>query len=81
MKNSNVFHGQEIHLLKKHKSTIFPWSTHGRTGQKNKRHNSNFAKEIEFKKRFLEMALISLGIAGLSFVIGYLVNTIFNVAI
>lgn len=39
------------------------------------------AKEIEFKKRFLEMALISLGIAGLSFVIGYLVNTIFNVAI
>jgi VIT1/CCC1 family predicted Fe2+/Mn2+ transporter len=38
------------------------------------------AKEIEFKKRFLEMALISLGIAGLSFVIGYLVNTIFNVA-
>jgi VIT1/CCC1 family predicted Fe2+/Mn2+ transporter len=39
------------------------------------------AKEIQFKKRFLEMALISLGIAGLSFVIGYLVNTIFNVAI
>jgi VIT1/CCC1 family predicted Fe2+/Mn2+ transporter len=39
------------------------------------------AKEIEFKKRFLEMALISLGIAGLSFVIGYLVNTIFNAAI
>jgi VIT1/CCC1 family predicted Fe2+/Mn2+ transporter len=39
------------------------------------------AKEIEFKKRFLEMALISLGIAGLSFVIGYLVNTIFNVAV
>jgi VIT1/CCC1 family predicted Fe2+/Mn2+ transporter len=39
------------------------------------------AKEIEFKKRFLEMALISLGIAALSFVIGYLVNTIFNVAI
>jgi VIT1/CCC1 family predicted Fe2+/Mn2+ transporter len=38
------------------------------------------AKEIEFKKRFLEMALISLGIAGLSFVIGYLVNTIFNVS-
>lgn len=39
------------------------------------------AKEIEFKKRFLEMALISLGIAALSFVIGYLVNTIFNVAL
>ena len=39
------------------------------------------AKEIEFKERFLEMALISLGIAGLSFVIGYIVNTIFNVAI
>lgn len=37
------------------------------------------AKELEFKKRFLEMALISLGIAALSFVIGYLVNTIFNV--
>jgi VIT1/CCC1 family predicted Fe2+/Mn2+ transporter len=39
------------------------------------------AKEVEFKKRFLEMALISLGIAGLSFVIGYLVNTIFSVTI
>jgi VIT1/CCC1 family predicted Fe2+/Mn2+ transporter len=39
------------------------------------------AKEIKFKKRFLEMALISLGIAALSFVIGYLVNTIFNVTI
>jgi len=38
------------------------------------------AKEIEFKKRFLEMAIISLGIAALSFVIGYLVNTIFNVS-
>ena len=39
------------------------------------------AKELEFKKRFLEMALISLGIAALSFVIGYLVNTIFNVTV
>jgi VIT1/CCC1 family predicted Fe2+/Mn2+ transporter len=40
----------------------------------------SIAKELEFKKRFLEMALISLGIAGLSFAIGYLVNSIFNVA-
>ncbi len=39
------------------------------------------AKEIEFKKRFLEMTLISFGIATLSFIIGYVVNTIFNVTI
>jgi VIT1/CCC1 family predicted Fe2+/Mn2+ transporter len=34
-----------------------------------------------FKDRFLEMALISLGIACLSFVIGYLVKIVFNVEV
>lgn len=33
------------------------------------------AKDIPFRKRFLEMALISLGIAGLTFFIGFLVRT------
>jgi VIT1/CCC1 family predicted Fe2+/Mn2+ transporter len=39
------------------------------------------AKEVVFKDRFLEMALISLGIACLSFVIGYLVKIVFNVEV
>ena len=39
------------------------------------------AKEVMFKDRFLEMALISLGIACLSFVIGYLVKIVFNVEV
>jgi VIT1/CCC1 family predicted Fe2+/Mn2+ transporter len=32
------------------------------------------AREIPFKRRFLEMALISFGVAGLSFAIGYVVG-------
>jgi len=39
------------------------------------------AKGISFKKRFLEMALISLGITGLSFIIGYFVKIFLNVEI
>lgn len=39
------------------------------------------AKEIEFKKRFLEMALISLGVALLSFIIGYSVKLIFGIEV
>jgi len=39
------------------------------------------AKEISFKKRFLEMALISLGVAALSFGIGFLVSRIFNIQV
>lgn len=33
------------------------------------------ANDYNFKKRFLEMAIISIGVASLSFVIGYLVKT------
>jgi len=39
------------------------------------------AKDTPFKKRFLEMALISLSITGLTFVIGYLVRIFLNVEI
>ncbi|MEX2738336.1 MAG: VIT1/CCC1 transporter family protein [Candidatus Wukongarchaeota archaeon] len=38
-------------------------------------------KELSFKKRFSEMATISLGIAAISFCIGYLIRIIFNVDI
>jgi VIT1/CCC1 family predicted Fe2+/Mn2+ transporter len=34
----------------------------------------SIAKDISFSKRFVEMAVISLGIAGLTFIIGYLVK-------
>jgi len=37
------------------------------------------AKEIPFKKRFLEMALISLGIAAISFGIGVLIKIFFGI--
>jgi VIT1/CCC1 family predicted Fe2+/Mn2+ transporter len=36
-------------------------------------------KSISFKKRFLEMALISLGIAALTFVIGLFIRVFFSV--
>jgi len=39
------------------------------------------AKDIPFKKRFLEMALISLGVAALSFAIGFLVRIFLKVEI
>ena len=39
------------------------------------------AKNIGFKKRFLQMAAISLGVAGLSFVIGIGIERILNVSI
>lgn len=39
------------------------------------------AKDISFKKRFSEMALISLGIAGLSFGIGFVIRSFFNIDI
>jgi VIT1/CCC1 family predicted Fe2+/Mn2+ transporter len=39
------------------------------------------AKDLPFRKRFLEMAFISLGIAGLSFIIGILVRLFLNVDI
>jgi VIT1/CCC1 family predicted Fe2+/Mn2+ transporter len=37
------------------------------------------AKEISFRKRFSEMALISLGVAGLAFVVGYLARTLLHI--
>ena len=39
------------------------------------------AKEISFRKRFTEMTLIGLGIAALSFVIGFLVRTSLHIEI
>lgn len=39
------------------------------------------AKDISFKKRFSEMSLISLGIAGLSFGIGFVIRSFFNIDI
>jgi VIT1/CCC1 family predicted Fe2+/Mn2+ transporter len=33
------------------------------------------ANDYNFKKRFMEMAFISIGVAALSFIIGYLVKT------
>ena len=37
------------------------------------------AKRLNFKKRFAEMVTISLGVAVLSFLVGYLVRIIFNI--
>jgi VIT1/CCC1 family predicted Fe2+/Mn2+ transporter len=39
------------------------------------------AKELPFKRRFLEMTLISLGIAGLTFIIGFLIKALLNVEV
>jgi VIT1/CCC1 family predicted Fe2+/Mn2+ transporter len=39
------------------------------------------AKNIPFKKRFLEMTAISLGIAGLTFTIGFFIRTFLNVEV
>src|SRR3989344_1476943 len=39
------------------------------------------AKNLNFKKRFLEMALISLSIAALSFGIGFLIRLIFSIEV
>lgn len=39
------------------------------------------AQDVDFRRRFLEMAGISLGVAALSFVIGYLVRTVLGIDI
>lgn len=39
------------------------------------------AKDVPFKKRFVEMALISLGVSGISFLVGVLVKTLFGIEI
>ncbi|MCH7758904.1 VIT1/CCC1 transporter family protein [Patescibacteria group bacterium] len=40
---------------------------------------TSIVKEVSFKKRFLEMALISLSIATLTFIIGFLVRKFLNI--
>ncbi|HQO01643.1 MAG TPA: rubrerythrin family protein, partial [Spirochaetota bacterium] len=37
------------------------------------------AKDLSFKKRFTEMAAISLGVAGISFGVGYLIRTFIGI--
>jgi VIT1/CCC1 family predicted Fe2+/Mn2+ transporter len=39
------------------------------------------AKDLNFKRRFLEMAVISLGIAGVSFVIGAIIKVFLNISV
>jgi len=39
------------------------------------------AKDLSFRERFLEMALISLGVAGLTFAIGFIIRILLNVEI
>jgi len=39
------------------------------------------AKDLSFKKRFLEMAVISLGVAGISFGVGFLIRTFIGIEI
>lgn len=42
---------------------------------------SSVVQEMSFKDRFAEMAGISLGIAALTFVIGFLIRTYFGVEV
>jgi len=39
------------------------------------------AKDLDFKKRFLEMAAISIGVAVFSFAVGYLIRQLFGIEI
>ena len=39
------------------------------------------AKDTPFRRRFLEMAAVSLGVAGLSFFLGYLIRSLLGVEI
>jgi VIT1/CCC1 family predicted Fe2+/Mn2+ transporter len=39
------------------------------------------AKDLDFKKRFWEMAIISISVAGFSFFVGYLIRIIFGIEI
>jgi VIT1/CCC1 family predicted Fe2+/Mn2+ transporter len=39
------------------------------------------AKDVSFRGRFLEMAGLSLGVAGISFVIGYLVRAFLGIEV
>ena len=39
------------------------------------------AKDLNFRKRFMEMAIISLGVAAISFVVGFVVNSVFGLEV
>ena len=39
------------------------------------------ARELPFGKRFFEMTAVSLGVAGLTFIIGFLITTFLNVQV
>jgi VIT1/CCC1 family predicted Fe2+/Mn2+ transporter len=39
------------------------------------------AKELNFKKRFLEMAGISLGVAAINFIIGLIIRKVFGIEV
>jgi hypothetical protein len=39
----------------------------------------DYQRDEPFRRRFLEMAGLSLGVAGLSFVVGFLVRTVLGV--
>ena len=39
------------------------------------------ARELPFGKCFLEMTAVSLGVAGLTFIIGFLITTFLNVQV
>jgi len=41
----------------------------------------SIAKDLKFRRRFLEMALISLGVAAISFTIGFFVKNFFGIEI
>jgi hypothetical protein len=41
--------------------------------------NARLARDEPFRRRFLEMAGLSLGVAGLSFLVGFLVRTVLGV--
>jgi len=41
----------------------------------------SIAKNVPFRKRFLEMVTISMGVAGFSFLIGYLIRVVFGIDI
>ncbi|MEM2486878.1 MAG: VIT1/CCC1 transporter family protein [Candidatus Bathyarchaeia archaeon] len=39
------------------------------------------SRDLPFKKRFIEMTLISLGVAGITFIIGFLIKTSLNIEV
>ncbi len=41
----------------------------------------SIAKDVPFRKRFLEMVTISMGVAGFSFFVGYLIRVVFGIDI